>query len=69
MVRESPHPVVAIGGIHAENVADVARVGAAAAAVISAVADAPDPGAALRVLQERFHEGREARARSVEEPT
>ncbi len=35
-------PVVAIGGIRLENVGEVARAGARAAAVISAVLDAPD---------------------------
>jgi thiamine-phosphate pyrophosphorylase len=49
-------PLVAIGGIAAENLASVRAAGAAAAAVISAVADAPDPAAATRYLQARFAE-------------
>ena len=47
-------PLVAIGGISAENAADVRAAGAVAAAVISAVADASDPTEATRYLQARF---------------
>lgn len=43
-------PVVAIGGISAQNIGDVARTGAAMAAVISAVAGAPDPQRAAAEL-------------------
>jgi thiamine-phosphate pyrophosphorylase len=43
-------PVVAIGGIDAANAAEVRAAGAAAVAVISAVADADDPVAATRTL-------------------
>ncbi|MEE9279202.1 MAG: thiamine phosphate synthase [Myxococcota bacterium] len=43
-------PVVAIGGIDLANAAEITRAGAAAAAVISAIADAPDPAAATRAL-------------------
>src|SRR5947199_252254 len=39
-------PVVAIGGVALFNAPAVARAGAAAVALISAVASAPDPGAA-----------------------
>ncbi|MEE2677949.1 MAG: thiamine phosphate synthase [Myxococcota bacterium] len=46
-----PRPVVAIGGIDAGNAARVAAAGAGAA-VISAVAGAPDPTAATRRLRE-----------------
>lgn len=49
-------PLVAIGGIGAANLAEVRAAGAAAAAVISAVADAPDPAGATRYLQARFAE-------------
>jgi thiamine-phosphate pyrophosphorylase len=49
-------PLVAIGGIDAGNIGSVRAAGAAAAAVISAVADAPDPAAATRYLQARFAE-------------
>jgi thiamine-phosphate pyrophosphorylase len=47
-------PLVAIGGIGAANIAAVRAAGANAAAVISAVADAPDPAEATRYLQARF---------------
>ena len=51
-----PHiPVVAIGGINAENIAEVAAAGADAAAVVSAVVAAPDMEAATRELVERFN--------------
>ena len=54
-----PHiPVVAIGGIHAGNIADVARAGADAAAVVSAVVAAPDMAAATRELARLFAEGK-----------
>jgi thiamine-phosphate pyrophosphorylase len=43
-------PLVAIGGIGLDRVADVIRAGASAAAVISAVAAAEDPTAATRAL-------------------
>jgi thiamine-phosphate pyrophosphorylase len=43
-------PLVAIGGIDLQRVAQVIRAGAAAAAVISAVAAAEDPVAATRAL-------------------
>lgn len=57
-----PHlPLVAIGGINADNIADVAAAGADAAAVVSAVVCAPDMEAATRELVERFRQGQEAR--------
>jgi thiamine-phosphate pyrophosphorylase len=43
-------PVVAIGGIGLHNIAEVARSGAAMAAVVSALSDAADPGAAAAAL-------------------
>ena len=45
-----PRPLVAIGGIDAESAADVRAAGAAGFAVISAVAGASDPEAAVRAL-------------------
>ena len=47
-------PVAAIGGIDLAALPAVARAGAAMAAVISAIALAPDPRAAARALVERW---------------
>lgn len=54
--RAVPIPVVAIGGITAATIADVARAGAAAAAVIGAIRDAADPCAAAVELAARFYQ-------------
>lgn len=43
-------PVVAIGGITADNAAQLAGSGAAGVAVVGAVSGAPDPQAAVRAL-------------------
>lgn len=43
-------PVLAIGGVTAATAAGVRAAGAAGAAVIRAILDAPDPGAATRAL-------------------
>jgi thiamine-phosphate pyrophosphorylase len=43
-------PVLAIGGISAENMASVMRPGAAGAAVITAISLSPDPRSAARDL-------------------
>lgn len=48
-----PRPLVAIGGIGPDNVADVLRAGADAAAVIGAIVGADDPVAATRDLLSR----------------
>jgi thiamine-phosphate pyrophosphorylase len=48
--RASRHLLVAIGGIHRENVADVIRAGADGIAVVSAICAAPDPEQAARDL-------------------
>ena len=53
-------PIVAIGGISAENIAGIAEVGADAAAVVSAIVGAPDMEAATRDLRERFEAARPA---------
>ena len=45
-------PIVAIGGITAENAAEAVRAGADVVAVISALSAAPDPGSAARRLLE-----------------
>lgn len=55
--RAAGLPAVAIGGIDERNIAQVAAAGAQAAALISAVYDAPDPAAAARRLSEEFQRG------------
>ena len=50
VARAAPRPVVAIGGIDASRVAEVRAAGAAGFAVISAVAGAASPEAAVREL-------------------
>ena len=50
IVRETPLPVAAIGGIDASRLAEVRSAGAEMAAVISAIAGADDPGRAAREL-------------------
>jgi thiamine-phosphate pyrophosphorylase len=45
------YPIVAIGGIHSENAADVFRHGADGIAVVSAICAADDPGKAARELK------------------
>ena len=47
-------PVVGIGGITADNVAEVAATRAAGAAVVSAIMSAPDPAAMTRQLLHAF---------------
>ncbi|HLJ53468.1 MAG TPA: thiamine phosphate synthase, partial [Chthonomonadaceae bacterium] len=47
-------PIVAIGGITARNIGEVARAGADTAAVVSAVADAEDVRAAVHRLNHDF---------------
>jgi thiamine-phosphate pyrophosphorylase len=44
-------PFFAIGGIDESNAGEVARVGASRIAVVRAIRDAPDPGAAARALR------------------
>jgi len=51
-------PIVAIGGINAGNIAEVAAAGADAAAVVSAVVAAPDMEVATRELVARFEAGK-----------
>lgn len=50
-------PVAAIGGITYDSLADVRATGVAMAAVISAVASAPNPLEAARALVARWNEG------------
>ncbi len=51
------HPLVAIGGIHLDNIASVAQAGADAAAVVSAVVCAMDMKQAAADLKSRFYTG------------
>lgn len=51
-------PVVGIGGITPDNVAEIGKTRAAGAAVVGAVMAAADPGAAVRMLLQRL--GRES---------
>ncbi|MGC3998811.1 MAG: thiamine phosphate synthase [Anaeromyxobacter sp.] len=60
-----PAPVVAIGGVGLSTVAEVARAGAACAAVIEAVFGAPHPRDAAATLAAAFEAGRLARARET----
>ena len=54
LVRAVPLPVVAIGGIHHENVIAVLGTGVAGVAVVAAVVSAPDMAAAARALRSRI---------------
>ena len=60
---EIPVPLVAIGGITVDNVAEVIRAGADAVAVISAVCAAADPAAATRRFLEAIRGARESASR------
>jgi len=59
---EISQPIVAIGGVTVDNVAEVIRAGADAVAVISAVSSAPDPAAASRRFLEAIRAAREGAA-------
>jgi hypothetical protein len=56
-----PAPVVAISGITLENVADVARAGAASAAVIGDLFDHGEPRPRAEALAREFARGRAER--------
>jgi thiamine-phosphate pyrophosphorylase len=60
VARSLGAPVVAIGGIGADTIAEVARAGAACAAVIDALYGAGDPVASARRLAAAFEAGRAA---------
>lgn len=53
-VQRAARPVVAIGGITEQNLPQIHAAGACAAAVISAIADAPDPTLATQRLIKSF---------------
>ena len=48
-------PVIGIGGISAQNAAEVIRAGAAGVAVISAIFGAPDVKRATREIWDALH--------------
>lgn len=50
LVATSPHPIVAIGGIQAEQVEELLACGAQGVAIVSAIANAPCPKRAARKL-------------------
>lgn len=52
--RLSRHRLVAIGGIHRENIAAVLKSGADGVAVVSAICSASDPLQATRLLQQQI---------------
>src|SRR5581483_5282387 len=52
IVRSSPVPVLAIGGVAADNVAACLRTGVAGVAVMCAVMGAADPGKEVKLLLE-----------------
>jgi thiamine-phosphate pyrophosphorylase len=56
--RETSRPLVAIGGIHAENASQVIAAGADGIAVVSALCAAADPEAAARELRRRISAAR-----------
>ncbi len=56
VVRRSPWPCVAIGGIDASRAGLVRRAGAAGVAVVSAICGQPDPAAATRELRRAWEE-------------
>lgn len=54
-IRRAVHlPLVAIGGIHSSNAAEVLRAGADGLAVVSAIVSAPCPQTAAAVLRQRI---------------
>ncbi len=61
IVAATSLPVVAIGGITAENLAPVVAAGAAGVAVVSAICAADDPEAAARRLREAIETARRGR--------
>ena len=62
ITKDSSLPVLAIGGITADKVAEVIQAGAAGVAVISAITKATDPKAAAQALNDALKEAWAARA-------
>ena len=65
ITKDSALPVLAIGGITPEKVAEVIKAGAAGVAVISAIADADDPKAAAEALSLALREAWSKRAEAM----
>jgi thiamine-phosphate pyrophosphorylase len=57
VVEIIPLPIIAIGGVGAENIPDVMRAGARGIAVISAVCCQGDPEEATRALYQALNKG------------
>lgn len=57
VVEVIPLPIIAIGGVSAENIPDVMRAGAHGIAVISAVCCQDDPEEATRALYQTLNKG------------
>jgi thiamine-phosphate pyrophosphorylase len=57
VVKNIPVPIIAIGGVVAENTPEVLKVGARGIAVISAVCCQPDPEKATRELHDALGSG------------
>lgn len=55
VVETTPLPIIAIGGVSAENTPEVMRTGALGIAVISAVCCQEDPEGATRALYQALH--------------
>lgn len=58
-------PLVAIGGIHADNIAQVMAAGADGVAVVRAISDAVHPRQAAQALAQLVNTGRAARVQAV----
>ncbi|ENN88142.1 thiamine-phosphate pyrophosphorylase protein [Rhizobium freirei PRF 81] len=58
IIKLSPVPTVAIGGLKAEHVADALAAGADGLAVVSAICGRPDPAAATALIAEAIKEAR-----------
>jgi thiamine-phosphate pyrophosphorylase len=61
--ERASEPFFAIGGIDPENAGEVVRAGAGRVAVVRAIRDATDPGAAARALRQRIDAALHAGAR------
>lgn len=57
VVEAAGIPVVGIGGVNSSNIVEIARAGAAGAAIVGAVMAAPDPASAVRALLAPFDAG------------